>query len=224
MLDFNVDWNVIFCFLDSLWVGHDQLSITLPTLLAIALLAAYLSFLIFRIYRGMWKYVGFSDLIRYAETVLLAVVVTYAGVRLIYPQQAYTLDVFFLYGIFLYLGLAGSRSSFQLFERFSYRQRKLTEMVQILFYGAGDAGEIALRWILRNPQMGLTPIGFLDDDPYLWGQHIHDVEVLGSTAKLTELHHTRKIDEVIVTSNLLLSTQAGVELLATCVRMASRLC
>ena len=44
----------------------------------IALLAAYLSFLIFRVYCGMWKYVGFSDLIRYGEAVLLAVVLTYA--------------------------------------------------------------------------------------------------------------------------------------------------
>ena len=118
--------------------------------------------------------------------------------------------------IFLYLGLAGSRSSFQLFERFSSRQQKVAEKVNALLYGAGDAGEIALRWLLRNPQMGLTAVGFLDDDPYLLGQHIHDVEVLGNAAKLVELCRTRQIDEVIVTSSLLLSTQTGMQLLEVC--------
>jgi FlaA1/EpsC-like NDP-sugar epimerase len=164
----------------------------------------------------MWKYVGINDLIRYAEAVLLAVIITYFCVRLVYPKEAYTPDVFFLYAIFLFLGLAGSRSSFQLFERFSNHQRRTVEKANVLFYGAGDAGEIALRWVLRNPEMGLIPAGFLDDDPYLWGQRIHDVEVLGGIERLVELRQSRQIDTVIVTSSLLLSTQVGSQFLDTC--------
>lgn len=199
--------------------GLDMTSLSMDLFLnswPIALFAAYLSFLVVRVYRGMWKYVGFSDLIRFAEAVILAVVITFAGVRLIYPQQPYSVDVFFLYGIFLYLGLAGSRSSFQLFERLSNQQRHVSEKMKVLFYGAGDAGEIALRWVLRNPQMGLVPIGFLDEDPFSWGQHIHNVEVLGNASKLLELCQTRQIDEIIITSNLLLSTQAGNQIFETC--------
>lgn len=199
--------------------GLDMTNISIDLFLRswpIAMVAAYLAFVIFRVYRGIWKYVGVSDLIRYAEAVIVAVVFTYAAVRLIYPSQGFTIDVFFLYAIFLYLGLSGSRSSFQIIERFSHPQQKLANVTNVVFYGAGDAGEIALRWVLRNPQLGMIPIGFLDDDPYIWGQHIHGVEVLGNPAKLAELRKTKQIDWVILTSNQLLSTQAGTNLIEAC--------
>ena len=199
--------------------GLDMTTVSMGLFLSswpIALLAAYLSFIVFRVYRGMWKYVGFSDLLRYGEAVLVAVIVTYLCVKVVYSQPPYTADIFFLYAIFLYFGLAGSRSSFQLFERYSNQYRKQTEKEYVLFYGAGDAGELALRWILRNSELGLAPVGFLDDDPYLWGQQIHGVEVLGGPEKLTEVLKNRQIDTVIFASNLLLSTQPGTQLMTIC--------
>jgi UDP-GlcNAc:undecaprenyl-phosphate GlcNAc-1-phosphate transferase len=182
----------------------------------IALITAYFSFWIFRVYKGVWKYVGVNDLIRYAEAVLLAILLCYGAVRLIYPTQAYTVDVFFLYGIFLYLGLAGSRSSFQILDRIYNRPRKAASQINVLFYGAGDAGEIALRWVMRNPQMGYIPSGFLDEDEYLWGQRIHDVEIFGGADKLIDLKQQKQIDGVIITTQLLLTTQAGSKLMQLC--------
>jgi hypothetical protein len=35
----------------------------------------------------------------------------------------------------------------------------------VLIVGAGDAAQLILREMLRNPSLGYTPIGLVDDDP-----------------------------------------------------------
>ena len=43
---------------------------------------------------------------------------------------------------------------------------------RVLIIGAGDAGTLIAREMLRHPETGLEPIGFLDDDPAKRGQRI----------------------------------------------------
>src|SRR5213075_127574 len=35
---------------------------------------------------------------------------------------------------------------------------------EVLVIGAGDAGQLVIRELQRNPQLGSTPIGLIDDD------------------------------------------------------------
>ena len=53
--------------------------------------------------------------------------------------------------------------------------------------GAGDAGEMAVRWILMNPHFGYRPVGFLDEDPFNAGREIHGVGILGGFDQLETL-------------------------------------
>lgn len=182
----------------------------------IALAAAYLSFFIFGVYRGMWRYVGLSDLIRYVEATLVAVGVTLLAVRIIYPAQPYTLDIYIFYTVFLFLSLAGSRSSFRILERIGGRQQGKSDKANILFYGAQDAGEMALRWILRNPELKYNPIGYIEEDGHLWGRSIHGVKVLGGMDKLEDILQKWEIKGVVITSGALISTEHGRTLMTRC--------
>ncbi len=182
----------------------------------LALGAAYLAFYLFGVYRGVWRYIGFSDLVRYVGAALAAGGLAGLAARVVYPGEPYTLDVFILFAVFLLLGLAGTRSSFQILDRMYGRQQGKAERMPVLLYGAEDAGELALRWIMRSPELGYLPAGFLDEDPYKWGRSIHGVDVLGGTARLEDILGSHKVAGVVVTTGELLGSEHGKQLLAIC--------
>ena len=176
----------------------------------------YGAFYIFRIYRGVWRYVGISDLIRYVAATMVSGGVSWATIKLIFPSQAYPADVFLLFTLYLLIGLSGSRTSFQILDRMYNQQFLGNKKENILLYGAEDAGEIALRWILRNPQIGYSVVGFLDDDSLKWGSKIHDVNILGDLNKLDQIIQEKQVSGVIATTDHLLHTPAGEQLISTC--------
>jgi hypothetical protein len=72
----------------------------------------------------------------------------------------------------------------------------------VLILGAGDAGEMALRWIQMNPDLHYRPVGFLDSDPYMAGKQIHGVQILGNLEQLAMVLEARQIQGVVMTSGL----------------------
>jgi FlaA1/EpsC-like NDP-sugar epimerase len=69
----------------------------------------------------------------------------------------------------------------------------------VLIVGAGDGGRLVLREIVRNHELGLVPIGFLDDDPRKHGLRIDGVKVRGNTdGHLARILDESEPDEVII--------------------------
>ena len=52
--------------------------------------------------------------------------------------------------------------------------------------------------MLRNPGLGYTPIGIVDDDPRKRNLRLHGIRVLGTTADLPRLIRDRRPDEVLI--------------------------
>ena len=69
---------------------------------------------------------------------------------------------------------------------------------RILIIGAGDAGALVVREMQKNPQMNLTPIGFLDDNPAKLKQQIYGVQVVGNINDLSMVLENNQIDEVLI--------------------------
>jgi FlaA1/EpsC-like NDP-sugar epimerase len=69
---------------------------------------------------------------------------------------------------------------------------------EVLVIGAGEAARDTIREMHRNPQLGYTPIGLVDDDPRKKNIRIHGVRVLGSTADLPHLLRDNRPDEVLI--------------------------
>ncbi len=68
----------------------------------------------------------------------------------------------------------------------------------VLIAGAGEAGLLVLRELQANPQAGLAPVGFIDDDPNKHGALIHRVRVLGDRELIPELVRRHHIEQVII--------------------------
>ena len=64
--------------------------------------------------------------------------------------------------------------------------------------GAGDAGALVVRELHKNPQLNLTPVAFLDDDPEKQDVRIHGIPVIGTLDDLGEKLDMLPISEVII--------------------------
>src|SRR5256885_417925 len=67
-----------------------------------------------------------------------------------------------------------------------------------LIVGAGAAGEMILRELKTNPQLNLSPVGFLDDDPRKQNHRLNDVPVLGSLSAIGTIVARHAIDEIVI--------------------------
>ncbi|MGH2961711.1 MAG: polysaccharide biosynthesis protein, partial [Solirubrobacterales bacterium] len=77
----------------------------------------------------------------------------------------------------------------------SARRRKGREALVV---GAGSGGQMVVREILLNPNLGSKAIGFVDDDPRKRGMRLLGLKVLGSTEEIGRVLDQTKPDEVII--------------------------
>ncbi len=209
------------CYYLAFWTryGLDMTTLSMRLFLRswpAAIGAADLAFYLFGVYRGVWRYIGADDLLRYAGGVAGGVALTWGVLLVVYPKH-YSFEIFLLYAVFLYLGIAASRLSFLILDRLYSRQQGRTEKkAGVLLYGAGDAGELALRWILRNPDLGYRPLGFLDEDTLKWGRSIHGIDVLGGVRQLEGILAERQVTGVILALPVNDGDEALVEIVEKC--------
>jgi FlaA1/EpsC-like NDP-sugar epimerase len=68
----------------------------------------------------------------------------------------------------------------------------------VLVVGAGSGGQMVVREMQLNPNLGARAIGFVDDDPGKRGMHSQGLKVLGTTDEIGAILDRTKPDEVIV--------------------------
>ena len=159
-----------------------------------------LVFILFGFYDRWWRYVSTRDMWSAARGVtvasLVADVTVYfaspvADVRL--PRSIAVMDWLLLLAF-----IAGSRLlARSVFER-PTPGRLVARGKEVLVIGAGEAARDTIREMHRNPQLGYTPIGLVDDDPRKKNIRIHGVRVLGTTADLPHLLRDNKPDEILI--------------------------
>ncbi len=78
--------------------------------------------------------------------------------------------------------IGGGRVSIRIFrEKFRLLQRhgELGLQKSVVVVGAGDAAEMLVREIARNPHSGLRILALFDDGSGKWGQTLHGIKVMG---------------------------------------------
>jgi UDP-GlcNAc:undecaprenyl-phosphate GlcNAc-1-phosphate transferase len=150
------------------------------------------------LYRGVWRAAEVSDLIQVATAVPPAVALAYAFAVLSVPPVG-VFSFFWIDALALGFLVVGLRSTYQLLDYIRRREQVVEDTA--LIYGAGRNGQLVLRELLQNPQLGLRPIGFLDDDASLWGRMVNRVPVLGSGDDLKTVLDSQSVSTVILSSD-----------------------
>jgi FlaA1/EpsC-like NDP-sugar epimerase len=149
----------------------------LPMVIVIQALAFYM----FGMYRGVWRFASLPDLVRIMKAVALGSVVTIVMLSLLYRLQQTPRSIALLYPLLLMILLSGPRFLY----RWS-RDHKLNLKTgkRVLIVGAGQAGEMLVRDLLRKQGHDHVPVAFVDDKPRRLGQDLHGIPVVGSCDEL----------------------------------------
>jgi len=175
-------------------VPEPYLSAALAVLPAVIVLQGAV-FLYFGLYRGVWRFASIPDLLRILKATIVGMCLLALGLFLITRMQDVPRSVFPLYGALLVLLLGGPRLLYRWL-----KDRRLYAMPgrRTLVVGAGRAGEMLVRELLRNPDFDYTPVGFIDDDDEKKGREIHGVRVLGGAEKIPRLKQRLDVDFVLL--------------------------
>jgi FlaA1/EpsC-like NDP-sugar epimerase len=158
------------------------------------------TFVAFGLYDHWWRYVSIRDIWRSLLAVTVGSVVTATAIYFWDPLPGYRLPrgIIVIDWLILVSLVAGTRLAARtIFER-PGRRRLVTRGRDVLLVGAGDAGQLILREMLKNPNLGYTPLGLVDDDPRKKNLRLHGVRVLGTTDDLGHLLRDNRPDEVII--------------------------
>jgi FlaA1/EpsC-like NDP-sugar epimerase len=151
-------------------------------------------------YNHWWRYVSIRDMWSIARGVVLASILVFVVIYLVDPVEKARLPrSVFVTDLLLLLALVtGVRLLARTLMERPGRKGIVARGKEVLVVGAGDAGQLILREIQKNPALGYTPIGLVDDDPRKRNMRLHGVRVFGSTADLPALLADNRPDEVII--------------------------
>ncbi len=171
---------------------------------AISLIIKPLVYYYFGLYRRLWVYASMQEL----RLILFAVTTASALVSVImiilfsmkvfigFPRSVLIID--WLLSI---LTVGGLRFAIRILSENKMAAAvpgRFTRRKKALIVGAGDAGALVVRELQKNPQLEISPIGFLDDDPGKQNHQIYGVPVVGKLSDLLRVLENQPVDEVII--------------------------
>jgi FlaA1/EpsC-like NDP-sugar epimerase len=155
-------------------------------------------FAAFGLYQKWWRYVSGRDfmLIFRAVAVASAILVVLFAVAKPFshtlPRSVEVMDFVLTLGL-----IAGARLAVRLILERPSRGARLPKH-EVLVIGAGSGGQMVVRELQLNPNLGATAIGFVDDDPRKRGMRMLGLKVLGSTREIAAILDDTEPDEVVI--------------------------
>ena len=157
-------------------------------------------FYIFKLYHSIWDYVSIDEgiLMMKAYAVLIAsFIVTKVVLNLVMPRSFYVFGL--LIAFTLHIGM-----------RFSYRMlRYVRDRIQkqsdykvnsaenVMVIGAGAAGSVIIRELLKDAHSRQKPVCIIDDNPNKWGRELLGIPITGDRDTIIEKAVTEKIGTII---------------------------
>lgn len=149
----------------------------------LAVLVVYMiSFMLFKIHKSLWKYVGPIETLRIGLAVVLATVILFA-LAIAFGLDRTFLSVIVTGGLLTALLMFNVRVCYRLYRRVSYKIANKTEKAIII--GAGDAGYILVKELAQNDNFNVSVVGFVDDKKI--NNEISGYRVLGDTYDIPEI-------------------------------------
>lgn len=195
---------VIVSFGIALWLRFDckvtsvepQYLTTYTKTIIIYALFCLVVFWFLRLYKSIWRFASYSELLR----VILATLVT--GVIYTGSLLAFHLHMpisYYVIGITVqFIATLGIRFFYRFVLLLRGRTNDEVQKKNVMIIGAGSAGQMLFRDIKHAKETNETVACFIDDNPNKWERYIDDVPVFGSRDHILEAVDKFNIEKIYV--------------------------
>jgi len=147
------------------------------------------------LYRKAWSYASIGELTSIFKAVTLTIAIV-ACVQIAVMEDVYIRALALTWMLHIIL-IGASRLSWRVF-RDSFIRHEDIDAKRTLIVGAGQAGSMVMRQLANNPDSGMKPILFVDDDQAKHGLEIFNVKVAGCTKQIPNLVETHAIEKIVI--------------------------
>ena len=179
----------------------------------VATFVKVICFIIFRLYRSLWKYAGAYELFSVVMAAFLGnfIMLSYTVLAhtsipgnfiwfsFLFEQAKAPRSIFiitFFIDIFL---VGGSRFAYRVFRRLIRGEViRIKNAKRVLIIGGGDAGAIIVKELKHHPELQSIPVAIIDDDIHKIGRKLNGVPVVGNRERIEDTVRKKSVDEIII--------------------------
>ena len=178
-----------------IWMTHDK---TIGWIITIKILTFY----IFGLYKGIWKYASIPDLINCLKASAMASTSVIIFVMFFYKDISFSRSIIFIDFLLTFIFVSGFRIFYRILSEIVVSININKKGERTLIVGAGQLGQLILRQILaEDSDHNYYPVGMLDDKPSLRGRNLFDIPIFGSIDSYKKVIEKNDISTVLCTIN-----------------------
>lgn len=147
-----------------------------------------------RLYKSIWRFASYSELLRVVAATLITGAVYITGMATCVGRMPVS---YYLIGISIQFCLTlGIRFSYRFVLLLRGRTNKGADEKKVMLIGAGAAGQMIFRDIKSARETNEKVACFIDDNPNKWGRYIDNVPVFGGRENIMEAVAKFEIEKI----------------------------
>lgn len=160
-------------------------------------LGAVVVFWQFHLYKSMWRFASYTELIRTFEASILTSFLHAILITVIFGRMPMTYYIFG--GLLQFMAVLSIRFSYRLlmFMRSKRRTDKDYDH-NVMLIGAGNAGQMILRDIRLANETHDRVVCLIDDNPNKWGRYIDGVPIVGGRDDILQSVDKYNVDKIYI--------------------------
>lgn len=148
----------------------------------------------FNLYKKVWEYASVGELVIILKTVTLSILMAAVVQQLVLEEISFRLLI--ATWILHLLLIGGSRFCWRMYR--DMIMNKSHSKQKTLIVGAGSAGTMVVRQLLKYNDSDLSPVGFIDDNPRKHHLDVYGIPILGDIHLIEEKVKELDIENIII--------------------------
>lgn len=188
-----------------LWIRFDMRYTSIPSEMMMGFrrflpyncIFCVLVFTLFRLYRSVWKFASFDELLKLVVSVVITALFHSFTINNFFYEMPCTYHIFG--PIVQFMLMAGIRFTYRLFLFLKeIRAMRGKNLPKIMLIGAGKAGQMLLRDITRAKEIEEEVVCIIDDNRSIWGNYIDGVPIVGGRDEILAAVEKYKVDKIYI--------------------------